>query len=255
MQELYTFSGEDKERAFTVWSNAFETSPESIRNKFRAEAQNYLNLPLKTVVHLMENAVEIAAQEWLTQNPTTEDQVALYYDQSTIQVLEQLQWHSEPGSSLTDGLNAAILAQRYKFNTILDYGCGIGSHMIYYSKQGVRVTGYDISDPVIQFARWRLEEYQVEAQIIDGKEQPLEGRYDMALSLHTLEHILDPAQALKDLANAVKTGGILYICAPFFEDEERPMHLHSAFDLNDAARNLGLEVLPFSTSMRSVFIK
>lgn len=255
MQELYTFTDEDKLAAFSAWSAAFDADPILLRLRFASEAERYFAIPNSRVVYLMQHAVSLAAAEWSRDDPKTSQEIIDYYNRSKIQIFEQLQWHSEPGSSLTDGINAATLAQRFRVSTILDYGCGIGSHLIYYTRQGLRTTGFDIADQVIQFARWRLDEYHIDAEVIDGKKDHPKNQYDMVVSLHTLEHIPDPYQSLKDLVDVAKKGGILYICVPFFKDPQRPMHLHTSFDMLTIAKSLGLQETQYSTNMRFVFIK
>lgn len=255
MSELYTFSEEDKLAAFQSWSNVLDVGSRSLRAKFIEEAASYFNMPIEKVKYFMKNALYLAAEEWVRKNPLTPQEIINYYNQSSTQIFEQLQWHSEPGSSLTDGLNAAILAQRFRVSTIFDYGCGIGSHLIYYARQGFKTTGFDIADPVIQFARWRLDEYHIDTEVIDGKKDHPKGQYDMVVSLHTLEHIPNPYQSLKDLVDRVKKEGILYICAPFYEDPQRPMHLPTSFDMLEAAESLNLQKTEYTTDMRFVFIK
>jgi len=43
--------------------------------------------------------------------------------------------------------------KRQEPNKVLDIGCGIGNHSIYFAEQGLDTVGVDISKPAISLAR------------------------------------------------------------------------------------------------------
>ncbi|MFK7696929.1 class I SAM-dependent methyltransferase [Paenibacillus sp. HJGM_3] len=51
---------------------------------------------------------------------------------------------------------------------LLDLGCGAGRHVIFLAHQGYRVTGIDFSDQALQFTNSILQEYKLQADLVQG---------------------------------------------------------------------------------------
>ncbi|WP_237710105.1 bifunctional 2-polyprenyl-6-hydroxyphenol methylase/3-demethylubiquinol 3-O-methyltransferase UbiG [Pyrococcus sp. ST04] len=68
---------------------------------------------------------------------------------------------------------------------ILDVGCDVGRHSIELAKRGYRVTGIDISRGMLEEARKRAREEDVEVEFIkaDATEFKREGKFDAAICL------------------------------------------------------------------------
>ncbi len=115
-----------------------------------------------------------------------------------------------------------ILAQLETFgvNKILDAACGTGMHAIALAQHGFRVSGTDLSEPMIARARQNAQEARTEARFETAGFGSLarvfgEGSFDCILCLgNSLPHLLtskDQREALNDFAACLRQGGLLLI--------------------------------------------
>ena len=95
--------------------------------------------------------------------------------------------------------------------TILDVGCGTGATLQAVQNQG-REIGLDRSSTALQFCQQRglRRLIQATAQALPVAEESL----DVVLALDLLEHIEDDDAAVKELARALRPGGILVVAVP-----------------------------------------
>jgi SAM-dependent methyltransferase len=113
---------------------------------------------------------------------------------------------------------------------ILDFGCGNGAllaHVRAAKRIGVEVNPYAAED-----ARARLD------QIVDGIAAIPDQSVDTVISFHALEHVEDPAAALRGMHRILKSGGRLRIMVPcemphlrrehrLWSDGDPDMHLYT----------------------------
>jgi SAM-dependent methyltransferase len=104
---------------------------------------------------------------------------------------------------------AELCAKRYSLDylrsrSVLDYGCGLG-HNIALLKDAI---GYDISQFAVEFCRARgLHATDSLSDIPDGK-------MDVALASHVLEHHPEPLSMLRDIKQKLKPAGTLILAVP-----------------------------------------
>lgn len=77
--------------------------------------------------------------------------------------------------------------QKYNFNNALEIGCGIGIISEFISKNVPEVTGIDISEENIKFAKATVK--KVEFHCSDFLEFPVKEKYDLITLFDVLEHI------------------------------------------------------------------
>jgi 2-polyprenyl-3-methyl-5-hydroxy-6-metoxy-1,4-benzoquinol methylase len=101
---------------------------------------------------------------------------------------------------------------------ILDAGCGAGYASQYFLQQGYRVTAFDASEPLVQFATQLIQQpvYHLKYEEIDFESQ-FEGIWACASLLHVPR--LHMAQVIHKLAVALKDNGILYANFVYGEKE------------------------------------
>lgn len=122
---------------------------------------------------------------------------------------------------------------------VLDAGAGESRHRRLFS--GQRYTGVDLA---VGDAAWNYTQLDALADICS---LPFpDGCFDAAINLVTLEHIVDPARALREIGRTLKPGGRLLLAAP--QDWEVHQAPHDYFrytrhGLESLFRQAGLEPL------------
>lgn len=92
---------------------------------------------------------------------------------------------------------------------VLDFGCGTGYGAAFLADTASHVTGYDIDEAAIAYAR---EHYGREGvEFTTGP--PESSSYDLVLSFQVIEHV-DPDAYLADALRALRPGGRLLLTTP-----------------------------------------
>jgi SAM-dependent methyltransferase len=135
---------------------------------------------------------------------------------------------------------------------ILDVGCGRGDLASNFARAGWHSCGLDISPAAVRAAR----EVGVDAYVGTIEEARWDdGTFDLVIMSHSLEHMPDPAQAVKRAHALLKVGGTLVVAVPNWESWQRyrfgatwtpldvPRHLthFSPHALHLAARQAGFQ--------------
>lgn len=100
--------------------------------------------------------------------------------------------------------------------TVLDIGSGRGWFSLAAAKLGAEVTAVDLSAENLK----RIKEANpgIETVFGDACELPTLGnKYDLIVALEVMEHLVEPAQALKSLQKYLKPDGILLLTVPYKE--------------------------------------
>lgn len=96
--------------------------------------------------------------------------------------------------------------------TIIDFGCGVGSHGIFCAQRGAIVDFLDVDGPLYNFAKWRARKRNIVINNYLYPDTQLPSvQYDAIICLDVLEHIANPATALSNLTAALKSGGYLLL--------------------------------------------
>lgn len=102
------------------------------------------------------------------------------------------------------------LLKRYAFKTVLDIGCGSGTHSRGFQNAGKDVTALDINPP---------KDLPVRTIISDYTAIYLEGEYDCVWLSHVLEHQLDTHSFLRKVHGNLAEGGVLAVTVPPMKNE------------------------------------
>ena len=114
---------------------------------------------------------------------------------------------------LTEDKRAVLDSVSWKGKRVLDVGCGTGevAHLI--AKKGAKsVLGVDYSDEAIRIARARGPLRNLTFEVADL--HSTKGKFDIVISMGTLEHTDKPYDTLKILASRVAGGGALILTCP-----------------------------------------
>jgi SAM-dependent methyltransferase len=102
------------------------------------------------------------------------------------------------------------LIDNYKFNTVLDIGCGAGEHARLFHRDGKKVTAIDLRPPPHAPCRVIDDDYM---------RHGLEEVYDCVWVSHVLEHQLNTQAFLEKVSCDLKDGGVLAITVPPLKHE------------------------------------
>ena len=126
-------------------------------------------------------------------------------------------------------------------NRILEVGCGYGTVLDVFRRKGFTAVGTEASPTRAQSCRARgLNVFDCPTDNFD----PIQhlAPFDLAYSIHVLEHIVDPGPHIRNLAALIRDGGYLYIQVPHLMYEVNVVHrCHSAVHCNSfSPRSLAL---------------
>jgi SAM-dependent methyltransferase len=111
------------------------------------------------------------------------------------------------------------LANRWKeqgYRNLLDFGCGLGRHSIFFSQQGFNVSAFDLSvDGINHLKQWATNENQsIDAQTADMIELPYpDNSFDCLFAYHVIYHT-DSAgfkRIMNNVKRITKPNGEVYI--------------------------------------------
>jgi SAM-dependent methyltransferase len=113
---------------------------------------------------------------------------------------------------------------------VLDVGCGDGYYDWRISRTGARVTGIDLHETRLAFARKHYGSVRTEFLAMDAEQADFpDGSFDKALSLCVMEHLGDDERVMRNVSRAMKPGGLFVFSADSLSNaeirpEERARH-------------------------------
>lgn len=127
---------------------------------------------------------------------------------------------------------------RYDFESIIDFGCGFGTHVSEFARAGKKATGVDIKFDFEALNQAKEMGYD----LVEGSWEAIaDSYYDVAFSHHCLEHATDPISWLNTWAKKTKPGGKLFLVVPSFK--EKPIlagHITTGWNTYQLAYNLAV---------------
>jgi 2-polyprenyl-6-hydroxyphenyl methylase/3-demethylubiquinone-9 3-methyltransferase len=98
---------------------------------------------------------------------------------------------------------------------VLDVGCGAGLLAEPLARLGAEVTGIDAAAETVAVARDHAAASGLAIAYRAGELASLEpGRFDLVTSLEVVEHVVDPAAFVRELADRVADDGLLILSTP-----------------------------------------
>lgn len=107
---------------------------------------------------------------------------------------------------------ARVIAARERRGKVLDVGCGRGLMLGYLRELGFEPHGVELSEDAAWHARNRLGVPIHVGPFLEAPHQP--GQFEAIVFWHSLEHMLDPAAALRHAHTLLKPGGLLVVAVP-----------------------------------------
>lgn len=210
-----------------AWREALLLPGESdlIESSLR-ELADFFGISREQALQRCESALADSKREWESDQRRTPDEVKNFYRTTQSYVFEHVWWHAT--DLATNSINVELLkyAQSLAAKHYLDFGSGVGSNAILFSRHGFKVTLADISPAMLEFARWRLQRRGIEAELIDLNQSQLpDNHFDYVTAVDIFEHLTEPETELRQINRTLRVGGELVFNCQTGEDDDRPMHV------------------------------
>jgi hypothetical protein len=131
-------------------------------------------------------------------------------------------WYEYALTTNERGKATATTLQRYgslQGKDYLDVGCAYGGFLVAFGQHGARVQGMDVDPALLKLAQVNLTEQRVKAPLhqLDATGSEM-ARFHNSLDVITcndvIEHVDDPEALVRNLANSLRPGGLLYLEIP-----------------------------------------
>lgn len=102
---------------------------------------------------------------------------------------------------------AMILAALGVSGSVLEVGCGMGTLALKLAQAGLQVTGLDVSEVALQYARQRAQEAGLQINWQEGFAENIpfaDKTFDYVTCCHTLEHVKDLPRAAGELKRVAR---------------------------------------------------
>jgi SAM-dependent methyltransferase len=226
-----------------VWESALVTGGwGDLKQSLLAELGRYADIPdLAEVERLCRTAPAELAKEWdaIVRDAADRASVESFYNKSKAEIFGLLWWHTLVDD---DTPLSYVLALQFAqaaggsaggpgggstgAMTYLDFGSGVGSGAVLFKAHGFDVTCADISSPMLDFCRFRIEERGRAGRFIDLKTTPLpDEAFDFVTAMDVFEHLYDPVDAIERLYKAMRPGGHIYGRWAVEQNDDRRGHI------------------------------
>jgi SAM-dependent methyltransferase len=111
----------------------------------------------------------------------------------------------------------ALAARLPRRGRVLEVGCGSGGLLAAALRKGIDIEGVDVAARWLVVARRRLTDRGLRAPLLAAEAERLpwpDRTFDAVVADSLLEHLDDPAQALREWARVLKPGGELFVWSP-----------------------------------------
>jgi 2-polyprenyl-3-methyl-5-hydroxy-6-metoxy-1,4-benzoquinol methylase len=131
------------------------------------------------------------------------------------------------------------IVERYGAKTVLDVGCAQATLAILLAESGVKVTAVDIREQFLAYAKTRVERGDIRFIAQNAFDVPDIGTFDVVFANQIIEHLVHPAEFLRQLAQFVAAGGVLVVSTP--NHDYVRSSLPSFTELGDPEQHAGRE--------------
>ncbi|MFH0803755.1 MAG: class I SAM-dependent methyltransferase [Candidatus Tagabacteria bacterium] len=109
-----------------------------------------------------------------------------------------------------------------KNDAVLNIGCGEGQQAVIYKDSFKKMVGIDINQNRLDTAKKLMEQYGVknfEMICANVENIPLNEKFDKAIAIDIIEHVINPAKVVSEIKRLLKDDGKLLITFPAMHDK------------------------------------
>jgi 2-polyprenyl-3-methyl-5-hydroxy-6-metoxy-1,4-benzoquinol methylase len=158
---------------------------------------------------IYSNSNHALYMEWYQEKDRYED----FYRDNIMYLPELVRFNIET-YSVTGRIVKFCLENNIK--TVLDYGCGIGTHLIELAKNGIEVCGIEPNKKCTEFFWYRVDQNNLRNQVVLFADFR---KYDLIICVDVLEH----TENSMDILDYIK-GNCKYAMINYSENFDIPMH-------------------------------
>jgi SAM-dependent methyltransferase len=175
------------------------------------ELAEYLGESRARISELCRSGTELVAEDWRSSAIKSTDDIAritTFYQDNRTYLYDLTAFNARyPHAGLLEWLLKE--ARALGFHSVLDFGAGIGSVGVFFAANGMEVTLADISQPLMEYARWRFTRRGLRARFIDlTREELPENAFRVITSFDVFEHLPRPRTALRAISRSMMAGGL-----------------------------------------------
>lgn len=202
----------DRNELLELWGDVLGASDDTtVDEAVVAELADYFDIDRDEARSRCDDYERHTAEEWADHDRSTPDGLIDYWNRRSplfgILMSHAHQYSEEHPASSVD--IAEVLADRTP-TTMLDYGVGPATSSFFFERLGWQVTGADVSDTMLDFARWRAAKRDSECVFLDLRERELAtGAYDVVVALEVMAHVPDIAATLTRMRDTLTPDGML----------------------------------------------
>ena len=167
-----------------------------------------------TVQEKCNRGAQLGNKLWLEKQPQTEEEIDRFYRENDFYIyalMKECDWKGARAN-----LSAPIKDEIKPGGKVLDYGGGCGALTIDLSQAGFKCSHLDLPGKLLDFASFRFASRGLDIKVIPAFEKyPLKERYDAIICTHVLEHLPDPEEKMRHIADHIQAHGKLFLEIPF----------------------------------------
>ncbi|MGA2798579.1 MAG: class I SAM-dependent methyltransferase [Thermoguttaceae bacterium] len=102
----------------------------------------------------------------------------------------------------------------------LDVGCAYAGFLVAMAEEGAKAVGIDLNENLLALGRQNLKDNDLDAPVFQcdvtrpEDVRPFHGKYDIITCNDVIEHVLNPSQAIRNIADMLTSGGVAYFEIP-----------------------------------------
>lgn len=133
---------------------------------------------------------------------------------------QEWNWNqAEKEKWLTPSEDSIYLARKWSkegARSILDLGCGLGRHALFFTENGFKVTAVDLSKDAIKFTKEAMQEKQIDfsCKVADMLQLPFANdAFDRVFSYHVISHqdTVGVQKVIDEITRVLKPGGKVFL--------------------------------------------